>query len=236
MPNVKDLCGRLEIWLGRNLPTALASLNPGATDRQIAEHERVTGFQLPEDVRAWFAWRNGQKRWPKESIFFGDEMLSLEESLKEWKEWQQVADMNEEIAEDCTSNPDEAIVAAYSLPGWIPLAKAPASANYLGIDLNPGPKGTKGQAIYFGRDVEAKSVLGASFGYFLEFIIEEMEAGRIKVGVASGSKDPDLPWTVHSLCRPRKHFDSLIAQLYKLDKFDGKRLQIDEFAEGALRQ
>ena len=229
MSDMSNLCSRLEDWLTDHFPAALGSLNPGATNNQIAAHERATKFKLPEDVRQWFRWRNGQQRWCKESIVFGDELLSLEKSVKEWQDWQEdyIVAMNEEIAPACTSKPDSAIVAAYSLPGWIPLAQSPASANYLGIDLNPGPKGTKGQVIYFGRDVEAKCVLGASFTDFLEFIVEEMEAGRITIGVPSGTQDGDLPWTEHSLCEPGNHFDGLVDRLHNLGKFDGRRLRID---------
>ena len=201
MAPIKDLCRRLEGWLKEQFPAALASLNPGVTKKDITAHERTTGFALTEDVRDWFAWRNGQKPWPKESILFGDELLSLKDSAKEWKQWQEkyITELNEEAAPHMSSTPAGAIIAAYSLPGWIPLAKSPGSSNYLGIDLNPGPKGTKGQVIYFGRDVNKKCVCGASFSDFLEFIVDEMEAGRISVGVPSGTQKGDLPWTAHNL-------------------------------------
>jgi len=234
MPIFKELCRRLEVWVNENLPGALASFNPSATEQQIAKYEQAIGFKLPADVRGWYRWHNGQKRWPEQSIFFGDEVLSLTDSLKEWQFWQTVADMNEEVAEHCTSTPDGAIVAAYSLPGWIPLAQQTANcSNYLGIDLNPGPNGTKGQVIYFGRDVETKCVLGASFGDFLAFIVEEMEGGRITVGVPSGTKESELPWTKHSLCA-KSHFEGLALRLHKMGKFDGRRLHVDG-AEKALR-
>ena len=144
MPKMKDLCRRLETWLGKNLPAALASFNPGATDKQIAEHERGTGFELPNDVRGWYRWRNGQKHRPDESMLFGDRLLSLGDSLKEWKFWQTVADMNKEVAEACTSIPEGAIVAAYSLPGWIPLAQSPANVRITSVlTLTQGQRESK---------------------------------------------------------------------------------------------
>lgn len=222
--SISDLCRRLERWLVANLPGAIASLNPGATDQEIAEYEQAIGFELPEDVRGWYRWRNGQKRWPEESVFFGDEMLSLADSLDEWREWQSVAYMNDEIADSCSSTPAEAVRAAYSLPGWIPLAQSPAISNYMGIDLNPGPKGTVGQVITFGRDGEQKCVMGASFGDFLVFVVEEMEAGRIKAGVPSGSGDEAFPWTFHSAWVDSNPFFGL----HELGAFDGRRFHLTE--------
>ncbi len=225
MANVTDLCQRLESWLANRLPGALATLKQGATDKEIVAHERQTGFELPEDVRAWFHWRDGQQRYPDESILFGYELLSLQDSAEEWQSWQEVAEMNEEIAEHCTSRPADAIIAAYTLPGWIPLAQSPAASAYLGIDLNPGPTGRKGQVLNFGRDDEEKSVAGASFADFLEFVVEEMESGRVTVG---NSGDPVHSFFYRDLYGNAIHFATIVARLHDLGKFDGRRLHVDD--------
>jgi cell wall assembly regulator SMI1 len=201
----------------------LATLGHGATGKQIAAYEAVIGSHLPDDVQSWFRWRNGQKRFPKETTLFGYELLSLEASAEEWREWQgvQYVDLNDQIAESCTCRPPAAIRASYTLPGWIPLAQSPAQSNYIGIDLNPGPDGNVGQVINFGRDDVDKYVAGKSFADFLEFIVEELESGRVVV-------EPDGS-TVHSYFYANLYGEpmglfGILHRLHALDRFDGRRL------------
>lgn len=61
LTKARQVCHRLEKWLRDNVPAALGSFKPGATSTQIAAHERGIEFILPEDVRGWFRWRDGQK-------------------------------------------------------------------------------------------------------------------------------------------------------------------------------
>lgn len=48
---------------------------------------------------------------------------------------------------------------------------------YLGVDLDPGPRGLRGQVINFERDDEHKIVLAWSWGWFLRDLVEELERG-----------------------------------------------------------
>jgi cell wall assembly regulator SMI1 len=67
------------------------------------------------------------------------------------------------------------------LPGWIPL-HWDGNRNYLGIDLDPGPRGVVGQVINFGGDEHSKYVLATSWGRFLEDFADELEAGNFAIG------------------------------------------------------
>lgn len=203
MPSeMTNLCARLEAWLASRFPAALESFNPPATKRQITAFERAVRAEMPEDFRDWFRWRNGQKPHPDQSILMGSELLSLKDSAKEWKSWQTVADMNAQVSEVSKSTPEGAIQLAYSLPGWIPWAKESASSNYYGIDLNPGPKGTVGQVISFGRDNHYHMYVGgSSLTASLEFLVEEMEAGRVSIRPL-GMDYPDVERTCHDYFHP----------------------------------
>ena len=50
--------------------------------------------------------------------------------------------------------------------------------HYVGVDLEPGPRGTTGQVINFGRDELDKFVLFGSVVELLEWLAEEFERGR----------------------------------------------------------
>jgi cell wall assembly regulator SMI1 len=64
------------------------------------------------------------------------------------------------------SQPAGAIQKAYAHPAWIPLARD-WGGNYLATDLAPGPNGTWGQIIIFGRDYDCKYVVARSWGALL---------------------------------------------------------------------
>lgn len=71
----------------------------------------------------------------------------------------------------------------------IPLS-ADSSGNHIAIDLNPEPKGTRGQVIVFGRDDEFHPVLALSWGQFLTDLADELEAGNCRLDT---SGDPEFP-------------------------------------------
>ncbi|QDV21659.1 SMI1 / KNR4 family protein [Gimesia panareensis] len=222
------LCQRWERWLKDNFPSALETLQEGATPQEVDTFSREIGFVIPEDVREWFMWKNGQVHQPHLNVLFGFELLTLSDSLREWRFWQTVSDMNEEFAESCKSYPNDAILPAYTTPGWIPIAKTSGPADYLGIDLNPGPEGTVGQVINFGRNEEKKCVAGVSLADFLEFVLDEYEAGHTVVNeYGIGGHD----YFYLNLYGELLHFSCILSQLHEQQKFDGRRLHIDDSIE-----
>lgn len=74
-----------------------------------------------------------------------------------------------------TSCPEDAIRLKYFHLKWIPLF-SDYGGNYIGVDLDPGPMGKRGQVIVFGRDEEALFVVADSFDVFLDLLIEQIES------------------------------------------------------------
>ncbi len=74
---------------------------------------------------------------------------------------------------------------------WIPFA-GPDEQNYLGLDLNPGSRGTAGQVINFDADEfiykgSRRYVLASSFTDFMRFLADHFGKGTVEVA------DPDNP-------------------------------------------
>ncbi len=61
---VARVWGRIEAWLGANLPAALEGLDGPAGAGQIQELERLIGFELAEDVRAIYRTHDGDRGLP----------------------------------------------------------------------------------------------------------------------------------------------------------------------------
>lgn len=75
------------------------------------------------------------------------------------------------------SVPADSIAKAYAHPAWIPLVRD-WGGNNLAVDLAPGPKGSWGQIILFGRDYDTKYVVARSWGHFLATLADDLNSGK----------------------------------------------------------
>jgi cell wall assembly regulator SMI1 len=73
-----------------------------------------------------------------------------------------------------SSSPAEAIQIKYFHYKWLPIF-GDGGGNFIGIDLDPGSKGKKGQIINFGHDEDQMQVLANNLGEFFDFIITELK-------------------------------------------------------------
>ena len=68
----------------RNLGVAVDDLLPGLTDDEIDALTEAEDLPLPDEVRAWWRWRNGYRPYgsPSSELLPGRSMLSLQEAVK----------------------------------------------------------------------------------------------------------------------------------------------------------
>ena len=190
--SVKAAWKRLASWSVAHLPREGRPGNPPATVKQIREFEAAVGVKLPADVRQSFRLYNGQ--CPGPGIIYGLAVESLRDCLNNWKQWVKGRQMTQKdgshvgLDEACYSFPNGFVRPVYFDPKWVPLTYD-GSGNHIGVDLNPGPNGTRGQVIIFGPDDEHHTVLARSWGQFLTDIADELEAGNFWIGM----DDPDYP-------------------------------------------
>ncbi|KAK0627031.1 hypothetical protein B0T14DRAFT_125554 [Immersiella caudata] len=75
------------------------------------------------------------------------------------------------------SVPPAAVQRAYAHPAWIPLVRD-WGGNNLAVDLSPGPRGTWGQIVLFGRDYDTKYVVARSWAHFIAIVADDLGSGR----------------------------------------------------------
>lgn len=78
------------------------------------------------------------------------------------------------------SIPTNAIQTCYSHRCWVPITKDNCG-NQIAIDLAPGPAGTYGQIILFGRDYDTKIVVASSFHEFIFNFVNDLEQGNFQI-------------------------------------------------------
>ena len=185
---------RLTVWLTAEMPEVLAALRPGVEPAAFGALESLLGQPLPADVRALYAWHDGQADDQGghyiSGLFFGLTFLPLAEVTRLHAGWQQdMADSPALTKDDprMTSVPPGAVKTVWISPGWLPFAHD-ASSNYLGIDLNPGQGGTAGQVFNFGRSEQSRYVLATNLGEFLGWLASQYEAGNFVIEEEDGDR------------------------------------------------
>lgn len=233
---------RLKVWFADRLPSALVPMRSGASDTEISEFESATENRLPDDVREWFRLHDGQEATnfstsgrEESGILFGWRPLSLTESVEEWRKWTEntTDEFNEEIGAGKEVIPEGAIRPTAYLRGWIPLLKRQGAPDYVGLDFNPGPTGTVGQVINFGRYEETNVVIALCWADFINLIADAHEAGKVKYESfgeegfeISGHLDfPQSRYSAELLVLT----DVLVA-LHRQGRFDGTRLFFAEIS------
>ena len=201
-PSLDKTWSRIRTWLANEYPELGDTLNYGILPEALAEIELNLGMQLPRAVRESYLVVDGQEAESSagcsEGLFFGLTFLPLETVLEEWRFWREVDDdpatgANPQLREAMQSVPERWIRREYSCRGWIPLVTDKAG-NYIGVDLSPpprpvnpdgspGPGGSPGQVIIFGRDFDTKIVLWRGDGEsgwarWLANFVEELESGE----------------------------------------------------------
>lgn len=89
----------------------------------------------------------------------------------------QTSNWKQDLLAKQDSVPPGAVQRAYAHQAWIPLVRD-WGGNNLAVDLAPGPTGTWGQIILFGRDYDIKYVVAKSWGHFLALVADDMNSGK----------------------------------------------------------
>jgi cell wall assembly regulator SMI1 len=164
-----------EQWLRKHLPEAAESLNPGATEQELARLSEATGVILPAPFVELYHWHNGQQKRCPTGIFYGLRFMALEDVLKEWRN-QESQDGDQALPATTT----KAVKSALANKRWIPFA-TDDDGNFLAVDLDPGPRGTSGQVINFGIDEVLQYALAADVASFIAWMVGQLRRGNHRI-------------------------------------------------------
>ena len=187
------------------LPELLDELSPPATPGQLDEVASQLPFAFPDELKQLYSVHNGEAN--ERGLFFGLPFISLEAAFDEW---QLLADLSTDDFSDIDRNivsvPKKHIKKNYMNMHYFPISRD-GGGNYLGVDLDPDEKGTKGQIINLGSDENTRYVIAPSLEDFLAFCIREIERDNYVVEETMGEtclylKEPDS-----------KHFLDALPQL-----------------------
>lgn len=213
------LAGDLErvlTWADAHVPSIRPSLRAGASVDQLRAVEEAIGAELPGDVQELYRRYDGQEDAVGShlGLVYGLTLLPVDEALGAWASWQRVLESDPGLEEDCaefmSSFPPGAIEPRYGYRGWFPLT-ADGDGNHLGVDLLPGPAGTRGQVILFGRDEDEKPLVAHSATDFFGWYAAELERGNFRVELDDDEEPPVVE--LFGIRTPALHFHDAAREL-----------------------
>jgi cell wall assembly regulator SMI1 len=175
---VHESLSRIEHWLAAQAPRILHdSLNPGATESQLAELETAIGRPLPADYQALYRWHNGlhedAENWG--SLFYGMSFLPLAEVLDAFQ-YQAAQTLTSPLRQAAPTLKAEVL----QNPWWLRLG-FDGSHGWLCVDLDPTPAGTYGEVIYVYEIEEIGFRVAGSVAELLATFAHDLEQGLYKL-------------------------------------------------------
>lgn len=168
---------RLEEYLQNYLPESLHDLRAGATQEQLQEAEHVLGIRLPEPYRQSLLRHDGQEgRAP--GIIGNWRLLPIAESLREWKLWRELLQMNSFAGWDVAAG-NGVRSEAWNL-AWLPIT-VDDKGNHHCLDMDPAPHGHPGQVIVVYANHNRRELVADNFDLWLQHILRHLEAGNYQV-------------------------------------------------------
>ena len=184
-----DVWQRIEAWLNARQPELLNGLNPGASEDQIHNLEKILGIQFPESFQNSVLIHDGQdENLP--GLLHDWELLSLRRIEGEWKLWKELLDGGE--FSDYQSEPEAGVKNNWWNERWIPIA-ADGAGNFLCMDMDPASGGSLGQIITMWHDEAERVIVAQSFRDWLEAFASSLEGNKSSSGQEARNKSPVPP-------------------------------------------
>jgi cell wall assembly regulator SMI1 len=178
LPTVVELWGRLRNILERLPPEKRPELRPGAADEELQRLEMELGQTFPEEFRESYLLHDGQLTGMDLAPAIGAhedgyELMTAHAIRRDWRSWKELAVVGDFADLAAGSSPE--VKGQWWIPAWVPFATNGAG-DHLCIDLEPTPKGSRGQVIRVGHESPLREVIAGSFRAWLFAILEQWEA------------------------------------------------------------
>lgn len=181
----EQLLARLGSVLQTNAPNVACALQPGLSDKQIADLEAHGGFRLSNDLRALYRWHNGMVASSTVGLLAGQRFVPLDEVVHERDVIRQQSESAPKYQHFAFS------VFAGHTKGWLQVLDDGAGDGYF-----YDPKRTDAEGAFFYHFFEGSYYLWfPSLRNFLAGVIECYESQAVKMGADGKTLDEDFDRT-----------------------------------------
>jgi cell wall assembly regulator SMI1 len=172
---IDEIIDGLEAWLEANAPKIHAELRPGVSEARLKQFEATIGEPCPADLRAWFARHDGA---PTLGSY---RCLPIDGVEATWRGWNEMVD--DGTFTDGRTPEDESggiFQAVWWHRGWLPFGED-GSGNNVCVDVAPGPRGVRGQVIFWESQSGPQASSLPSFAAWLDAFVVGLEEGAYVV-------------------------------------------------------
>jgi cell wall assembly regulator SMI1 len=168
--SIADIWRDIETWLGAHAPDRLAELLPPADDAAIARLEDALGAPLPNDFVESLRVHDGAAYLTSYAYLGVDGAeANIGSGRKRAGDKRPIHDPEADIVKPVWWN-----------VLWLPVAED-SGGNLICVDMDPGPKGTKGQVIIWEMAMGPGTTAHASFADWLKDYRDGLHGGRYDV-------------------------------------------------------
>lgn len=163
---------KIEEWFNENEPEVLDTFNPGATDEELANLEKIVGFELPKDFIESYKIHNGQNT----GLVFNSAIIdpeseglsSINKIIETYELYKSMAEYATKVAKD---DVDKGIKPIYWSEKWLPIMEDGMGNSYF-IDLDPSENGIIGQIILRNHEGPTYELVSKSFKIWVKEYID----------------------------------------------------------------
>lgn len=174
---VSSFISELKAMFGRFRELSF-STQPGATADQIAAVEKAAGIVFDDTLKSLWMFSNGSARTDWFGVFTDEntacEFLSVDESLKAWREWNGLGEKWGGQGLPDRNSRDRRIQLDWK-EEWFPFAEFNGCATMILFDPVPSPAGKYGQIIAYQHDPDAVYYVAESTAAYLKMSAKILE-------------------------------------------------------------
>lgn len=173
--SIDDVWREIDEWLAARAPRVSALLGAGAPAERLEQLEVTVGAALPAELRAFFSRHDGAR-----SLGSYD-LLPIEGVIGVWRDWNELLEDggfgNGRKPKDRSGRLFQPV---WWHRGWLPLAQD-SGGNLLCVDLAPGPRGVRGQVLFWERETGPEASGLPSIGAWLATFLQGLQSGKYVV-------------------------------------------------------
>lgn len=162
-----QILARIESWLASHRPEYWTLLNPPAREYLFGALRSTSGIVLPDNVKRFYEWHDGQKAGTFESLLLNLTFMTLMEIATIHQMHQQVAVIDQWSEDHWQSF-------------WIPFLSN-GGGDYLCIATESFRNVPAGAVLWYDHEVSDREVVHKDFEAFLEDLYERMVTNRLEI-------------------------------------------------------
>jgi cell wall assembly regulator SMI1 len=172
---VENAWETIEAELATQFPSVSASLNPPASEIDVARLEKRCDVSLPDDFKVSLLRHNGQKqRGILDTGFVNSALLlNVDSMITIWTTWRKLAADPAYVVHPDNDTSKEIATNHVWHPKWIPFTETVDGNSHI-IDLAPRKSGTVGQ-VFMHAHGECGNVMTRSFTQWLERVASKLK-------------------------------------------------------------